>query len=132
MGYRSHIMALVYPDAEGDARAQELYDQLKVLMATTFKATIDGTVGVEGFAKCVTWMDSARVVKFDLPDVKWYERYADVRLFHKMMQAFRHEIEGYCTEYIRIGEDDDDTDQRRTGENNRHYLGVRRSIDCEV
>lgn len=132
MGYRSHVMALVYPDAEDDARAQELYDQLKVLMATTFKATIDGATEFDGFAGFMTWMDSDRVLKFDLPDVKWYESYADVKLFTKMMQAFHHEIEGYCTEFVRIGEDDDDTEQRRTGENNQYYLHVSRSVDCNV
>jgi hypothetical protein len=125
-------MALVYPDAEDTARVQELYGQLKVLMATTFKATIDGATEFDGFTGNMTWMDSDRVLKFDLPDVKWYESYADVQLFTKMMRALADEIEGYCTEFVRIGEDSDDTEERRTGENNQYYLNVSRSVDCNV
>jgi hypothetical protein len=132
MGYRSHVMALVYPDAEDKERVQELYGQLKFLMATTFKGTIDGTAGVEGFAGHLTWMDSAHVLKFDLPDVKWYEGYADVDAFGKMMKAFHNEIEGYCTEFVRIGEESGDVEERRWGENIQYYLSVRQEVDCNV
>lgn len=132
MGYRSDVVALVYPDAMGLETAQERYDQLKVLMATTFKETIDGTAGVEGFTSCMHWMDADRVLKFSLDGVKWYEGYPDVQAFEKMLRDLAGEIEGYCTEFMRIGEDEDDTDTRRTGENNQYYLIVSRSIDCNV
>ena len=132
MGYRSDVVALIYPDAGDPETVQERYDQLKVLMATTFKETIDGTVGIDGFAYCMHWLDSDRVLKFDMEGLKWYDGYADVQAFEKMMRDLDGEIEGYCTEFLRIGEDEDDTDTRRTGENNQYYLSLSRSINCNV
>ena len=132
MGYRSDVVALIYPDAETKAQAQEQYDQLKVLMATTFKDTIDGTAGVDGFRGYMTWMDDDHVLKFQLDDVKWYPGYADVQMFEQMMPAFDSDIEGYCTEFVRLGEESDDTEERHTGENNQYYLHVSRSIDCNI
>jgi hypothetical protein len=123
MGYRSDVVALIYPDAETDTQAQEKYDQLKVLMASTFKDTIDGFTGFKGFKGYMTWMDDERVLKFQLDDVKWYPSYVDVQLFDRMMTAFDPDsddaaIPGYCTEFVRIGEESDDTEEKRTGGNN--------------
>lgn len=132
MGYRSDVVALIYPDAETTAQAQEQYAQLKVLMATTFKDTIDGTAGVDGFMEYMTWMDDECVLKFHLEGVKWYPQYSDVKLFEVMLRGFMGEIEGYCTEFVRIGEGSDDTEEHHTGENNQYYLQVRRSIDCNI
>lgn len=137
MGYRSDVVALIYPDAETKAQAQEKYDQLKLLMASTFKGTIDGTAGVDGFTGYMTWMDDDRVLKFQLDDVKWYPSYPDVQLFDRMMTAFDPDsdddaIPGYCTEFVRIGEESDDTEEKHTGGNNQYFLKVRREIDCNV
>jgi hypothetical protein len=135
MGYRSDVLVLIYPDPPDDvdeAAVQEKYDQLKVLMATTFKDTIDGTTGVDGFMGYMTWMDDECVLKFQLDSVKWYPGYADVQMFEQMMTAFDSDIEGYCTEFVRLGEESDDTEERHSGENNQYYLQVRRSIDCNV
>jgi hypothetical protein len=132
MGYRSDVVVLIYPDVDLKAQEQEKYDQLKVLMATTFKDTIDGTAGVDGFMGYMTWMDDECVLKFQLDDVKWYPSYADVQVFERMLRAFDSDIEGYCTEFVRIGEESDDTEEHHTGDNNQYYLQVRRSIDCNV
>jgi tetrahydrodipicolinate N-succinyltransferase len=132
MGYRSDVVALIYPDAETKAQAKEQYAQLKVLMATTFKDTIDGTAGVDGFMEYMTWMGDECVLKFHMEGVKWYPQYADVQMFERMMRDFDGEIDGYCTEFARIGEESDDTEEHHTGENNQYYLQVRRSIDCNV
>lgn len=125
MGYRSNVMALIYPEP-GGAEAAE-YEQLKVLMGTTFKHVSDE------FGGCMTWHDKEFVLKFNLEDVKWYPSYADVKMFHEMFDTFQcEEIGGYCTEFIRIGEENDDVAETRSGENNQYYLSVRRSIDCNV
>jgi hypothetical protein len=42
------------------------------------------------------------------------------------------DIKGYCTEFVRIGEESDDVDEVHTGHNNHYYLSVRREIDCNV
>ena len=128
MGYRSAVMAVIYPDGGSPDEYKALYAQLKVLMATTFKDIVD-----EWFGQDMTWVDSDCTLKFDIPGVKWYDSYADVQAFHAMLAQFESdEIPGYCTEFIRIGEDDDDVHVERSGQNNQYYLGVSRSISCNV
>jgi hypothetical protein len=126
MGYRSDVVALVYPEAQVECGEKAAYEQLKVLMATTFKDVSDE------FESYATWMDDAHVLKFNIPDVKWYPSYADVQMFDKMLEAFGDDIPGYCTEFVRVGEENDDVSEHRTGEDNQYYLNVRRSIDCNI
>ena len=132
MGYRSDLMVLIYPDVDTVENESPKYEQLKLLMGTTFKH-----IGEE-FEAYMTWMDSDRVLKFDLPDVKWYPSYRDVQMFEKMLAAFKgsgddaEDITGYCTEFVRIGEESDDTEEVHTGHNNNYYLQVRRTIDCNI
>lgn len=126
MGYRSDVMALIYPEAQVECGEKAAYEQLKLLMGTRFKDVSD-----EWFGKCMTWMDDAHVLKFDLPDVKWYPSYKDVQMFENMLVTLG-ELESYCTEFMRIGEDDDDSEVRRTGNDIQYYLNVRRSIDCNI
>lgn len=127
MGYRSNLMVLIYPDVEKMEDFQSCYDQLKVLMATTFKHVSD-----EFGDPYMVWMDKERVLKFDIPDVKWYPSYPDVQMFEAMLREFDGDIEGYCTEFVRTGEEADDIEERRSGENSRYYLSVRTSIDCNI
>ena len=126
MGYRSDVMVLIYPEAYGGLQEQAQYDQLKTLMNTTFKEV------AEEFGGNMLWIDDDHVLRFELLSVKWYGSYADVQAFENMLRQFRGDIPGYCTEFIRLGEDDDDTEVTRTGENNQYYLGISRSISCNV
>ena len=133
MGYRSNLMVLIYPDVETAADMAPKYEQLKLLMGTTFKE-----VSEEFGDPYMTWVDSDHVLKFDIPDVKWYPSYPDVQMFERMLAAFKgscdddEDIKGYCTEFVRIGEESDDTEESHTGDNNQYYLQVRRTIDCNV
>lgn len=126
MGYRSDVMALIYPEAQVECGEKAAYEQLKVLMATTFKAVSDEFIGY------MKWMDAEHVLKFTLPDVKWYPSYADVQMFEAMLTTLDGDIEGYCAEFMRVGEDDDDSEVRRTGQDIQYYLNIRRSIDCNI
>jgi hypothetical protein len=126
-------MVLIYPDVDkvGDEPAK--YEQLKLLMGTTFKQITEAYFGA-----CMTWLDSDHVLKFEINDVKWYPNYAHVQMFEKMLGTFKgsgddaEDITGYCTEFVRIGEESDDVDEVHTGHNNHYYLSVRREIDCNV
>jgi hypothetical protein len=126
-------MVLIYPDVETAADMAPKYEQLKLLMGTTFKHIVE-----EFGDPYMTWMDSDRVLQFDLPDVKWYPSYRDVQMFEKMLGMFKgsgdddEDIMGYCTEFVRIGEESDDVEEVHTGHNNHYYLQVRRTIDCNV
>jgi hypothetical protein len=134
MGYRSNLMVLIYPDVDKVEAESPKYDQLKVLMGTTFKHMSDA----DGFGEYMTWLDSDHVLKFQLDDVKWYPSYPDVQMFEKMLGTFKgsgddeEDITGYCTEFVRIGEESDDVEEVHTGHNNHYYLSVRREIDCNV
>jgi hypothetical protein len=119
-------MALIYPERGSDDQAAK-YEQLKVLMGTTFKDVVD-----EAFGSCMTWHDDKQVLKFDIQDVKWYSGYGDVQAFETMLEEFGDEIPGYCTEFVRIGDESDDIEMRPTGDNNEYYLQVRREIDCNI
>lgn len=125
MGYRSDVMALIYPEPGDDKSAK--FEQLKVLMATTFKAVVD-----EHFGACMEWLEADRVLKFNIPDVKWYTSFPDVQAFETMLEEFGDDIPGYCTEFVRIGEESGDIEQRQGGDNNEYYLQVRCEIDCNV
>lgn len=133
MGYRSNLVVLIYPDIQNPSEEQPLYEQLKVLMATTFK-----NVSEEFGDPYMTWQDSDHVLKFELDDVKWYPSYPDVQMFTQMMDAFQNScdadtgIKGYCTEFVRVGEDNDDVEEGHSGHNNHYYLSVRRTIDCNI
>ena len=132
MGYRSDLVVLIYPDTETAADAAPKYEQLKVLMATTFKDVVVD----EYFGSCMTWIDESHVLKFKLDDVKWYPSYSDVQMFEKMLAVFSGDdadgIDGYCTEFIRIGEESNDIELRSSGDNCEYHLQVRSEIDCNV
>lgn len=129
MGYRSCVMALIYPDEDHAEAMQPVYGQLKVLMNTTFKQVIEAW----GEPK---WHDDQCAMHFSFDDVKWYESYPDVQLFEDMRRKFNGDsddgIPGYCVEFIRVGEDNDDVVEEHTGENNQYMLAVRREIDCNL
>ena len=128
MGCRSEIKVLIYPDPYSEEHMRERYEQLKVLMGTTFKKVAD-----EFGDPYMTWMHKDHALMFSLEDVKWYPSYPDVQRFEAMMGTFRsEEITGYCTEFVRIGEESDDVEERHTGDNNQYYLTVRRSIGCNI
>ena len=130
MGYRSDVMALIYADVADQDVSRSRYAQLKLLMATTFKEVSDS------FGRGMTWMDGPSVLKFEFNDIKWYESYPDVIAFEWMLAEFANAdedgIEGYCTEFIRVGEEANDVEQRHSGDHNEYHLCVRRTIDCNV
>ena len=80
----------------------------------------------------MTWDDSSLVLKFDIQNSKWYPSYSDVQGFESMMQQFDGTIEGYCTEFVRIGEDDADVKVETTGISCEYYLRVSREIVCNI
>ena len=128
MGYRSNVMALIYPDGcASGMQTRERYEQLKTIMATTFKDVSD-----EFGDPYMVWLDREYVLRFDIQDVKWYPSYPDVQMFTQMVSAFQDDIPGYCTEFVRVGEEAEDVDTQFTGEDCQHYLSVRTSIDCNI
>ena len=125
MGYRSDVMALVYPSASSTPSSRgDLYEQLKTLMNTTFKDVMDEW-GADS-----EWVDRAMVLKFTISDVKWYPNYSAVSMFKEFLSDIHHDM-GYVTEFIRIGEEVDDVEQDFS-EDATYHLRVCRSIESEV
>jgi hypothetical protein len=122
MGYRSDVMALVYP-AGGEHNLLN-YDKLKTLMNTTFKDVLD--FWSEGY---FTWDDTHRVLKFSAPSIKWYDSYPEVDRFTKFLEE-AHELE-YEYEFIRVGEEDDDLETDSTGDA-ENYMYVERTIQVNL
>lgn len=118
MGYRSDVMALVYP-ASGSENLLN-YDKLKTLMNTTFQDVFEAW-GDDFFS----WDDKHRVLKFAANSVKWYESYPDVALFTPFLDEV-HKL-GYEYEFMRIGEDDTDVESMNSGDA-ENYMYVERTI----
>ena len=124
MGYRSNVMALVYPGTALDAPKRiEQYGMLKTLMNTTYKDVWEYLGDYFG------WVDPKQVLVFQCDDIKWYESFPDIRAF----ESFIREVEelGYDTEFIRVGENYDDIEMRYS-DNATYHLSVHREITCGV
>ena len=126
MGYRSNLMALIYPDTETKAEDKEPYEALKTLMNTAFKEVADT------FHDDMEWHNDTSCLKFKIDDAKWYESYPEVQAFTRMMEFFRDESHGYCTEFIRIGEEWDDVEKSESGHYVVGFMHIRREIECDV
>jgi len=118
MGYRSDVVALVYP--AGGAENLLNYDKLKLLMNTTFKDFL------EEWSEHFVWDDKHRVLKFSVEDVKWYDGYPDVQRFGEFLTVM-NKLD-YEYEIMRIGEDDTDVEYDSTGDA-EGYISVSRSIE---
>jgi len=82
MGYRSNVMALIYPDTADHTTDAEPYEALKTIMNTTFKDVM------AAFRGDAYWRDRGKCLGFKIDDVKWYDSYADVERFKDMMDTF--------------------------------------------
>ena len=124
MGYRSDVTVAIYPDE----RNQEKYDMLKVLMGTTFKDVV--------FDDCMSWRDNKCALVYNIVDIKWYESSSDIAAFLHMLASLAGETEdgigGYNYETVRLGEDDDDTEQSQGGDYIEYCLSVNRDVSVDL
>ena len=132
MGYRSQVTAVIYPaepeDPLGpDAYTEyetEKYNALRFLMGTKFAQIMDKWFGGEA-----QWDDWKKRLVFEMQDVKWYESYEDVKAFDAMLIEVT-EL-GYCSEFVRVGEETDDIEHRYEGEGVKYLLNVQRTITID-
>lgn len=115
MGYRSDIRCLIYgpPDAikklevavamlTGDANPFEMMKgDLKYYNGKRFEGDSE---------------DVLRFIDLTADDWKWYDSYPEVIAWHKLMDWIQeNEPNGVCLEYIRVGEEEGDVDQKYVG-----------------
>ena len=132
MGYRSQVTAVIYPAVPEDplgpdafkAYETEKYNALRVLMGTKFAQLMEEWFGGEA-----QWDDKNQRLVFEMQDVKWYDGYEDVKAFDTMLTEIT-EL-GYCSEFIRIGEETDDIEHRSEGDGVKYILNVQRTITID-
>ncbi len=132
MGYRSQVTAVIYPATPEDPMSHALhkeyeldkYNALRVLMTTKFEQLMGKWFGGEA-----QWDDRNQRLVFEMQDVKWYEGYEDVTAFNAMLIEVT-EL-GYCSEFIRVGEETDDIESRYEGEGVKYLLNVQRTITID-
>jgi hypothetical protein len=124
MGYRSDIAILVYPARVADKDEEaEKYDQLKVLMNTTYKAMFDA------WSNHFEWRDHRRLLQFRIDDVKWYDSDPEIAA----VMEFKDQVLdlGYEVEYVCIGEDYTDINVSYS-DRAEQYLSVHRAIHVDL
>lgn len=107
MGYRSAVAAVLY------VTDKTRMPELKLWLTENFP--------VEHFGEDIRWFDRGMVLECD--DVKWYDSFSDVQKFNTAVEAF---IDMFCVdnkevfagayEFLRIGEDYTDIEDRREGD----------------
>lgn len=125
MGYRSDVAIAMYAIEDKDAPAIKLW----------IKENFPFPDWDDECAK-VKWFDRGLV--FTVTSVKWYDSYEDVTRMHDAIETFEElftsddkDAPYGAYEFIRIGEDDDDVEQRRTSDA-EWIIGLNRSIYSEV
>ena len=122
MGYRSDVAVVIY----GDHRDPDRYELLKTLMNTTLK---DVYTELDSNAE---WHDNpAGVLEFKIDDVKWYESYPDVQRFMDMLDKIG-EIAGFNYEFVRVGEEVEDIENKSEGQCLEYLISVTRSIRVDL
>jgi hypothetical protein len=132
MGYRSQVTAVIYPATPEDPMGPDAYKEyeldkynaLRVLMTTKFEQLMGKWFGGEA-----QWDDRNQRLVFEMQDVKWYEGYEDVKAFDAMLIEVT-EL-GYCSEFVRVGEETDDIEHRYEGDGVKYLLNVQRTITID-
>lgn len=128
MGYRSNIKCLIYGSKEG-VEAYILQTAL-ITGSTIFKPSSHG-----GFKDIIKMYDTKydehdlHVISLNGESWKWYAEYEDVKAWEKFM--YDSEENGLDYEFIRVGEEDDDIDVKRS-DNHLYMLRVCTSIEADV
>lgn len=120
MGYRSNVRAVVYGTEEAmkkliiDERGREnsIFD--------TFEDTLT-----------IIQLDGVNALELNEFDVKWYDDYPEIKIWDKFLDRLDELIsdgEELNYEFIRLGEDSDDSEERRSGDSIEWYLTISREI----
>ena len=141
MGYRSDVVAIFYTakDNEDDEFNQRNRAKLKLFVEENFPAYWRGN-DTSDFEDCLTMLyttEGRLVFEFKVSSVKWYEGYAEVDAFEQFWNKFMELVEegdegddpiDWAAEFIRIGENTDDIEERCVGDND-WLIQVSRIID---
>lgn len=125
MGYRSDVAIAIY----GPEDAMVPFLAVQRMTTTSPLVTEHERVDTYGFGMMVNGENVRHcMVKTQMESVKWYESYPDVQAWENLM-AEAGENPALAVEFIRIGEDTEDTESRYYGDNCQYFLSVYRAIN---
>lgn len=116
MGYRSSVVCLMYGNNDiGDNTI------VKEFVRSRVEAYTSETVEVGKYIRDAFNYDGWGV-RFQADDWKWYESYPDIQFLEALFDEFEELVIGedpsetsYALEFVRIGEDSDDIEERMRG-----------------
>ena len=116
MGYRSSVVCLMYGNNDiGDNTIVKEFVRSRVEAYTSKRVEVGNYIrdafNYDGWG-----------VKFECQDWKWYESYPDIIFLEQLFDEFEELVIGddrsetsYALEFVRIGEDTDDIEERMRG-----------------
>lgn len=152
MGYRSDILAVFYAQDRAGAEHKERNERnrakLKLFVETNFPDDLhgDGTNEFDDGLKMIN-TPNRLLYEFKNTNVKWYDSYPEVAAFERFWDSFGElcgadkwtapksddpetESVDWSAEYVRLGENHDDIEERSLGE--PHWLlRVSRTIETD-
>lgn len=126
MGYRSHVLVLI------QGAKVDVDSQLAALRITSPDPKI--LEWIKEFDR-ITEEDQL-TLRYEGQDVKWYPDYGDVQGIESVWQHFS-ELEGvedvpvFVGKFLRVGEDDNDNEERSFGEDPYDLAEISRTIESE-
>ena len=113
MGYRSSVVCLMYGNNDiGD----------NTIVKEFVRSRVEAYSGEASEHVRDAFDYSGWGVKFECQDWKWYDSYPDVQFLEQLFDEFEELVIGddasntsYALEYVRVGEDIEDIDQRFRG-----------------
>lgn len=129
MGYRSEVRAMIYGEPE---KLNAFVVQQKLLGSIVFTAFADS---LERY-KMESWTQAAldaervqtilEVLEIYGTEWKWYDAYEDVQAWMSMMRAAPEA--GLNYEFVRVGEESNDTERESGGDNEESWLSTSTQI----
>lgn len=123
MGYRSDVAYVIQFDTIERKRE---FVALRKLVPETHKA----------LSECKRVDDDSLYITAEFENVKWYEGYDDVEMHMNMLRELDGDgesgVEGVGAQFIRIGEEHDDTETEYYGTIEVYALSVHRDICMDV
>jgi hypothetical protein len=125
MGYRSDVSIAIY----GPEHAMVPFVAAQRMAATSPLVTEHEHVDIYGFGMVIGGENLRHtIIKTTMENVKWYDSYPDVQAWENLMKDAEANPD-LSVEFIRIGEDTEDTESRYYGDNCQYFLSVYRAIN---
>ena len=129
MGYRSDVMAVFYTHDITE------YPAIKLVIDENIPEFFRGEFEGNDYMSTFETTKGLRGIKFNIPSVKWYPSYPEVRQFEQALEKFKElsaEVDSkWCCEFVRVGEEVEDIEEHQSY-NAENLIYVSRTIESDV